>query len=124
MIAAAPESQLQFALDLQSRWAARAGECVFSYADPGDGRTAAASPLLPADAAALPPALPRPHWRALLLEAPALEQFTDELAPPFGEGERTRGVATLKAQSRCAFRGFSRDPAAHRGAGAAGTGIQ
>ena len=38
VISAAAESQLQFALELQSRWAARAGQCVFSYADPGDGR--------------------------------------------------------------------------------------
>jgi ATP-dependent helicase/nuclease subunit B len=36
-----------------------------------------------------------------------LERLTDELAPPFGRGERTRGVATLRAQSRCAFRGFA-----------------
>ena len=105
--AASPESQLKFALDLQNRWARRAGECVFSYADPGDGRPAAPSPLLPDAAATVPPALPRPHWRALLLDAPQLEQITDEIAPPFAQGERTRGVATLKAQSRCAFRGFA-----------------
>jgi probable DNA repair protein len=110
VIAAAPESQLQSALDLQNRWTARAGHCVFSYADPGDGRPAAASPLLPeaaADAAAgAPPALPRPHW-ALLQAAPILERFIDEAAPPFAAGERTRGVSTLRAQSRCAFRGFA-----------------
>jgi ATP-dependent helicase/nuclease subunit B len=105
--AAAPESQLQYALDLQNRWARRAGECVFSYADPGDGRPAVPSPLLPGAGSTVPPALPRPHWRALLLDAPQLERFTDEIAPPFGHGERTRGVATLKAQSRCAFRGFA-----------------
>jgi ATP-dependent helicase/nuclease subunit B len=29
------------------------------------------------------------------------------MAPPFGGDERTRGVATLRAQSRCAFRGFA-----------------
>jgi ATP-dependent helicase/nuclease subunit B len=107
VIAAAPESQLQFALELQNRWAARAGQCVFSYADPGDGRSAAASPLLPAATAAASPALPRPHWRALLQARPTLERLTDELAPAFGGGERTRGVSTLRAQSRCAFRGFA-----------------
>jgi len=107
VIAAAPELQLQFALDLQDRWAARARECVFSFADPGDGRSAAPSPLLP-DAMADPsPALPRPHWRALLQAQPLLERLTDELAPAFGPGERTRGVSTLRAQSRCAFRGFA-----------------
>jgi ATP-dependent helicase/nuclease subunit B len=107
VIAAAPESQLQFALELQNRWAARAGQCVFSYADPGDGRSAAASPLLPDTAAAESPALPRPHWRALLQVQPKLERLTDELAPAFSLGERTRGVSTLRAQSRCAFRGFA-----------------
>ena len=107
VIAAAPETQLQFALEQQSRWTARAGQCVFSYADPGDGRSAAHSPLLPAIAATTAPALPRPHWRALLQAQPMLEQFTDEIAPAFGIGERTRGVSTLRAQSRCAFRGFA-----------------
>src|SRR5258708_28269670 len=38
---------------------------------------------------------------------PDLERLTDEFAPAFGTGERTRGVATLRAQSRCAFRGFA-----------------
>jgi ATP-dependent helicase/nuclease subunit B len=33
--------------------------------------------------------------------------LTDEAAPAFGADERTRGVATLRAQSRCAFRGFA-----------------
>ena len=107
VIAAAPESQLQFALELQNRWAARAAQCVFSYADPGDGRSAAPSPLLPDTVAASSPALPRPHWRALLRAQPDLERLTDEIAPPFRSGERTRGVATLRAQSRCAFRGFA-----------------
>jgi ATP-dependent helicase/nuclease subunit B len=107
VIAAAPESQLQFARELQNRWAARAGECVFSYADPGDGRSAAPSPLLPDAVASLPAALPRPHWRALLQAQPELERFTDDVAPAFGTDERTRGVSTLKAQSRCAFRGFA-----------------
>jgi len=107
VIAASPESQLQSALELQSRWAARAGQCVFSYADPGDGREAAPSPLLPDTVAMTSAARPRPHWRALQQAQPVLEQFTDEIAPAFGAGERMRGVSTLKAQSRCAFRGFA-----------------
>jgi ATP-dependent helicase/nuclease subunit B len=107
VIAAAPESQMRFAFDLQHRWAARAAQCMFSYADPGDGRSAAPSPLLPDTVAGSSPAQPRPHWRALLQAQPELERLTDELAPAFGIGERTRGVATLRAQSRCAFRGFA-----------------
>jgi len=107
VIAAAAETQLQFAIELQDRWRARAGEIVFSYADPGNGRPAAPSPLLPEAAAAATPALPRPHWRRLLAVQPPFERFTDELAPPFGPNERTRGVSTLRAQSRCAFRGFA-----------------
>jgi probable DNA repair protein len=106
VIAAAPESQLRFALDLQRRWSERAAHCVFSHADPGDGRCAP-SPLLPGAAAAPSAAVPRPHWHALLQSAPTLTQIADELAPGFAMGERTRGVSTLRAQSRCAFRGFA-----------------
>jgi ATP-dependent helicase/nuclease subunit B len=107
VIAASPESQLQFALELQNRWAARAGQCVFSYADPGDGRPASPSPLLPDGAEMSSSSPPQPHWHALLEAAPTLERLTDETAPVFAADERTRGVATLKAQSRCAFRGFA-----------------
>ncbi len=129
VLGAASESQLQAALELQGRWAARADLCVFSYSDSGDGRRGSPSPLLPAaqvpssveqgasaraaltTAAPSPlaphPAAPQPHWHALLEAAPPLERLTDEIAPPFGTGERTRGVSTLKAQSRCAFRGFA-----------------
>ena len=107
VIAASPESQLQSALELQSRWAARAAQCVFSYADPGDGRATAPSPLLPDTRAMTSAALPRPHWHALQQARPLLEQFADDIAPAFGLDERTRGVSTLKAQSRCAFRGFA-----------------
>jgi ATP-dependent helicase/nuclease subunit B len=107
VIAASAEAQLHFALELQNRWQARADQCVFSYADPGDGRPAAASPLLPRAAAIAPTAQPQPHWRALLESRPTLERLTDELAPPFASAEATHGVATLKAQSRCAFRGFA-----------------
>jgi RecB family exonuclease len=42
-----------------------------------------------------------------LQAAPVLESLTDDQAPPFGSGERTHGVSTLRAQSRCAFRGFA-----------------
>ncbi len=107
VVAAAAESQLLSALELQSRWQARADQCVFSYADPGDGRPAAPSPLLPNGASLSSSSQPQPHWRRLLQAAPALERLTDEIAPAFGTGERTRGVSTLKAQSRCAFRGFA-----------------
>ena len=108
--AAAVQSQLQFAEDAQRRWQVRARECVFGCADAGDGRRAAPSPLLPQAATPLPPEYldtPHPHWLALSSSAPALEEFVDEAAPPFGSGERTRGVATLRAQSRCPFRGFA-----------------
>jgi ATP-dependent helicase/nuclease subunit B len=108
VISAGAQSQLQFALELQNRWIARAGECVFSYANPGDGRSAAPSPVLP-ETAQRPAssATPHPHWHALLRAQPTLERLTDETAPAFGADERTRGVSTLRAQSRCAFRGFA-----------------
>jgi probable DNA repair protein len=107
VIAAAAESQLQFALELQNRWITRAGQCVFSYAGAGDGRPAAPSPLLPPGAAMASPSMPQPHWHGLLHAAPAFDHVIDEAAPPFAPDERTRGVSTLKAQSRCAFRGFA-----------------
>jgi ATP-dependent helicase/nuclease subunit B len=110
VISAASDSQCRQATDLQNRWQARAAVCVFSYADSGDGSSRSASPLLPKNSPLLYPGAspePRPHWRALFDAAPALERLSDELAPPFSDQERTRGVATLKAQSRCAFRGFA-----------------
>jgi probable DNA repair protein len=134
VLAAAMESQLRFAEELQRRWLERATACVFSCSDTEDGRRAAPSPLIvssgeartrsaarstaadavPADAlavAAAPVAAERapshPHWLAQVERAPATERLEDEWAPPFGDGERTRGVATLRAQSRCAFRGFA-----------------
>jgi probable DNA repair protein len=109
VIDAGAESQLQRAEDLQQRWLRRAATCIFSYANPGDGRTAAPSPLLPEGSEALrsdQPA-PRPHWLYQADAAPALERLHDELAPPFAGDERTRGTSTLRAQSQCAFRGFA-----------------
>jgi ATP-dependent helicase/nuclease subunit B len=109
VISAGAESQLALAADLQKRWQNRASQCVFSYADPGDGASSTPSPLLPRNLVpllALTPA-PRPHWRAMFAAAPQLESLWDERAPPVSRTERTRGVSTLKAQSLCAFRGFA-----------------
>ena len=118
VIAASMESQLRYAENLQRRWLERANRCAFSCADAEDGRRAAPSPLLASSLAgidaqsgvkhiALAPAPAYPHWRAQLERAPIIERLVDEWAPAFGESERTRGVSTLKAQSRCAFRGFA-----------------
>jgi probable DNA repair protein len=108
VVSASADLQLQFAMDLQRRWQSRAARCVFSCADPGDGRSTAFSPLLPAaplvDGKA---AVTQPHWRAFAQAAPRLESLLDEAAPAFAADERTHGVATLRAQSRCAFRGFA-----------------
>jgi probable DNA repair protein len=105
------DAQTRAAAQLQERWLQRAGECVFSYADAADGRARAPSPLLPAGAAILDLAAdapePRPHWRAQHAQAPLLERFMDELAPAFAAPDRTRGVASLRAQSLCPFRGFA-----------------
>ena len=107
VIAAGAETQLRFAEDLQRRWRARARSCVFSCADSGDGRHAAPSPLLLSIAAAPFMPAPQPHWLAQLNSAPEFEVLADEWAPQFAADERTRGVSTLRAQSRCAFRGFA-----------------
>jgi probable DNA repair protein len=110
VVAASTESQLGFAEELQKRWLDRATHCTFSGADTEDGRRVALSPLLDpwiCAPAMAEPATSYPHWRAQLAHAPLFERLEDEWAPPFGEGEKTRGVSTLKAQSRCAFRGFA-----------------
>src|SRR6202451_1138788 len=100
------------AIDLQKRWQQRANQCVFSLADSGPGAAEGSSmpsPLLPKIAAGDLPltAAPQPHWRKMRETAPVLESLWDEQAPPHGGNERTRGVGTLRAQSRCAFRGFA-----------------
>jgi ATP-dependent helicase/nuclease subunit B len=109
VIPASAESQLALAIDLQSRWRARANQCVFSLADTSANSSSMPSPLLPrsvpVDLAMA--ATPQPHWLNMLERAPALESLWDEQAPPHAKNERTRGVATLRAQSRCAFRGFA-----------------
>ena len=109
VIPASAESQLALAIDLQGRWQQRASQCVFSLADSGEGSSNMPSPLLPKIApVALPlTATPQPHWRKMQERAPELESVWDEQAPPHGGHERTRGIATLRAQSRCAFRGFA-----------------
>jgi ATP-dependent helicase/nuclease subunit B len=131
VVSASAESQLQLAEDLQRRWQFRAAQSVFSYADSDDGRSSTLSPLLPAAPLAAAasrdtvPPMTQPHWHASRAQAPLLEKLTDEQAPkfeqgpkfeqarlfeqdpPFATSERTRGVATLRAQSQCAFRGFA-----------------
>jgi ATP-dependent helicase/nuclease subunit B len=109
VIPASADSQLAQALDLQSRWQGRAKHCVFSLSDTREGASSAPSPLLPKNMPLVLPltAVPQPHWLKILETAPALESLWDELAPPYDGTERTRGIATLRAQSRCAFRGFA-----------------
>jgi ATP-dependent helicase/nuclease subunit B len=111
VIPASAESQLALAIDLQSRWQKRASQCVFSFSDSGagtvEGSSSMPSPLLPKIVPVDLTATPQPHWRKMQERAPGLESVWDEQAPPHAGNERTRGVATLRAQSRCAFRGFA-----------------
>jgi probable DNA repair protein len=107
VISASAESQLALAIDLQSRWQKRANQCVFSLSNSGEGSSSMPSPLLPRIVPVDLTATPQPHWRKMLERAPGLESVWDEQAPPPAGNERTRGVATLRAQSRCAFRGFA-----------------
>jgi ATP-dependent helicase/nuclease subunit B len=107
VIPASAESQLALAVDLQRRWQARANQCVFSLSDSGEGSSSMPSPLLPKIVPVDLTATPQPHWRKMQESAPGLESNWDEQAPPHARNERTRGVATLRAQSRCAFRGFA-----------------
>lgn len=108
VVAASADGQMQLAEDLQRRWRLRASTNVFSCADRTEGRPAVFSPLVsaplvPEDAAFAT----HPHWLLSAAGAPRLESCVDEAAPPFAAPERMRGVATLRAQSRCAFRGFA-----------------
>lgn len=109
VIPASPQSQLSLAMELQSRWQRRADQLVFSLSDPGEGGSIMPSPLLPTPMRVGLPlsAAPQPHWLRMLEGAPGLESLWDERAPAYALNERTRGVATLRAQSRCAFRGFA-----------------
>jgi probable DNA repair protein len=110
VISASAAAQLAMALDLQHRWQSRAGHCFFSHSDAGDGNSSAPSPVLPRTLAVMdvpPGAVTRLHWRLLAAAAPTLESIWDESAPPFSPEERTRGVSTLRSQSRCAFKGFA-----------------
>ena len=108
LVAAGLESQLKFAEELQRCWLERAADCTFSASSPGEGRPAIPSPMLPLETDSIPAmAVSNPHWLAQLERAPPFERRVDEWAPPFGDDEKTRGVATLRGQSRCAFRGFA-----------------
>ncbi|HEY2145295.1 MAG TPA: PD-(D/E)XK nuclease family protein [Steroidobacteraceae bacterium] len=111
IISASAESQLALAGELQRRWQSRADDFIFSHADPSDGSVSVPSTVLTtlsSTLSAVPAAAaPQPHWRAACAAVTDLETLVDELAPPFSTQERTRGVATLRAQSRCAFRGFA-----------------
>lgn len=109
VVPAAVQTQLAFAEDLSRRWLARAPHCVFSVADADDGRPAQVSPLLSEISMAPEPSevTLKPLWAIMSQNSPSLERLADEQAPAFGPLERTRGVSTLRAQSRCAFRGFA-----------------
>jgi probable DNA repair protein len=109
VLAASADTQLVAARELQSRWAWRAPMLRFSYARAATGaaRAAVASPLLVGARLSGEPGEPQPHWRHLHAHAPALELLRDDSGPPLAAGEHPRGVASLRAQSQCAFRGFA-----------------
>jgi probable DNA repair protein len=109
VIPAGADSQLRMAADLQCRWQKRAHCCVFSFADSTENGPGSASPLLPKGARVMTAtnSTPQPLWQAMYDAAPAAESFWDELAPSLAANEHAGGVATLRAQSRCPFRGFA-----------------
>jgi len=109
VLAASADTQLVAARELQSRWARRASVLRFSYAlaSTGAARAAVASPLLLGAELTAEPGEPQPHWRHVHAQAPEFESLRDDSAPPLGAGEALRGVASLRAQSHCAFRGFA-----------------
>ncbi len=105
VVAADAQAQMGAALDLQKRWASRAVESVFSFSDSSDNHNRP-SRLLTTELMNVV-AVAQPHWHFARHKVVEFEQLVDDHGPAFTSGERTRGVATLKAQSRCAFRGFA-----------------
>ncbi len=112
VIGAAVQSQLQFAEDLQRRWQARAVACVFSCADSGRRPPRGAESAAARAFAARHGVAARERGAAALARAvtaahPASSSSSTSGRRHSAPDELTRGVATLKAQSRCAFRGFA-----------------
>jgi probable DNA repair protein len=103
VVGAHADTQLAAAKALQHAWAQRAPRCVFSLADPPDGRGAVASRLLPNNSRHLEGG-ERPHW---VMSAVVLESHLDDQGPAVAENESTHGVSTLLRQSRCPFLGFA-----------------
>jgi probable DNA repair protein len=109
VVTSSADTQLAAARELQSRWARRAPLLQFSYAraSAGNARDATASPLLHGAQPSSLGAEPQPHWQHAHARAPVLESIRDERGPPLAAREHPRGVASLRAQSQCAFRGFA-----------------
>jgi ATP-dependent helicase/nuclease subunit B len=106
VVSAVPELEQRRARDLQARWAARGAQLTCSFADVEEGQRATPSPLLEGPVLEAH-ATTRPHWQAQCTAAPARERWRDESGPPLVGTELKRGIASLRAQSRCAFRGFA-----------------
>jgi probable DNA repair protein len=105
--AASAAARAAAAGDLLARWERRAAMRVFSIAAGDGGVPVAPSALVPGGARLEADAPTRPLWRAQVASAPPLERVADERGPALEPEERTAGVATLRAQSRCPFRGFA-----------------
>ena len=105
--AASATARAAAATDLLARWEARAAVRVFSVAPGEGGVPIAPSALLPDGARLEVDAGTRPLWRAQVASAPPLERVVEARGPALDPEERTAGVATLRAQSRCPFRGFA-----------------
>ena len=129
VIAAERDSQLQFARGSAAALAARARRAACSAvrtpATGGEprrvlccrvGSRRCSSAALRAAPAALAHAARRARRRS--------SGSTDELAPPFGAGEQTRGVATLQGAVAMRVSRLCRDPAGARAPGAAAARIQ
>ena len=95
------------AADLLARWGRRAAVAVYSIAPGEGGLPVEPSPLLPRGDRFAADAVAHPLWQAQAASAPALERVADARGPALDPAECTTGVATLRAQSRCPFRGFA-----------------
>jgi probable DNA repair protein len=109
MPGAAPEFELRRAATIVDHLRRAAPEVRFSWAARDEDRELRPSPLLrPWLAATVDAVRPGPRYRQQVQSAGRLVRFADGAVPPFPAGASAGGVALLRDQSACPFRGFAR----------------
>ena len=89
------------------RWAAQSDELVLSWPRRENDTDVDGSPLIPAEAQALPPPPALRCREQLMLAACSLEPLAADRAPPRPPGAAKGGARLLELQSKCPFRAFA-----------------